>query len=303
MAENPKSSVSYRTDRRTGYTVETIVEGVLTTRTFISPQELIKRLMKDRPAGVDSQAFMREIVRKCARELAPESARGDREALEWFLGYIDGVLASASGEKPYYSIANYPEEAQIEGLYDATPEGETRAFAAIKTAITASIERIGKHEGTDPEDQKGWTPSAKKIARRARVKAVKKSASLDDEKVKGKAEEALLKQIGSPELAGIDVNGLACELHLDYEVQIYLQWYSEVTRAEMAALLTSQTGETWDSKRVDRVRKRFEYHLSEIKAAAPKHLIWKGTKNMVLLKTSRNPAGAYVHALLLRLLS
>jgi hypothetical protein len=306
MAENPKSSVSYETDRRTGYVVETIVEGILTTRTFISPQELIKRLMKDRPTGVDSQEFMLEIVRKCAQELAPESARSEREALQWFRGYFDGVLASASGGKPYYSVSNYPEEAQIEGIYDASPDAETRAFAVIRKAINASVERMGKYESGNPDDQKKWTPLAKKIARRASVKVVKKSDSFDSEKVREKVETALSKKMELSDISvGIDLDGLARELNLDSDLRAYLQHYGEASRAKLAALLTRETGEVWDAKRLDRARKRFEYHLSEIKAAAPKHLMVTGpfpTPNTVRLKTALGAReGAYMHAVLVDL--
>ena len=348
MPKNPKS-VSYETDGRTGYVVEKTTEtrpdgGQNTFSRLLIPVELVKDETKRLPGIViDNQ----ECVRQAALKLqAAGSTKGHLEVQEWYLRHAEEIetLVEAintahvkerqaegmSGTdiavklelpetkvcrilqgKEKLRISDFREEpaAQTEGFHDAAPDATTRAFEATTKAIIASIERVGKHEGTDPEDQKGWTPLAKKIARRANAKMLKKSEPIEVEDEAGrlhvseKAKKALSKQIGLPEIAGIDLEGLSRELHLDCELQAYLRCYSEVTRAEMGGLLTRETGEVWDAKRVDRVRKRFEYHLPEIKAAAPKYLIWKGTKNLVLLKTSGNPSGAYVHALLLRLLS
>jgi hypothetical protein len=294
--------------------VETTIEtrpdgGQNKYETYFGPQEFVSRRMKERPEGMGPQEFMLEIVRKCARELAPTSARGEREALQWFLGYIDGVLASMSGGKPYYPIAKDPEEAQIEGVSDATPDAETRAFAAIKKAINASVERIGKHEGTDPENQAGWTPLAKKKARRAHAKMLKKFEPLEVEDEDGQLHVSENVKKGLSEEAelpcvGIDLVGLATELKLDRDLRAYLQHYGEAGRAQMAALLTRETGETWDAKRVDRARKRFEYHRPAIKAAAPKHLTVTGpfpTPSIVRVKTALGAEGMHMHALLAHL--
>jgi predicted transcriptional regulator len=305
------------------------------------------------PGGViDNQ----ERVHQAALKLqAAGSSKGHLEAQEWYLRHAEEIetlieaintahvrelqaeggmscadiaakLKLAETEvsrilqgKKKLRISDFREEpaAQTEGFHDATPDAKTRAFEATTKAIIASVERMGKHEGTETKDQKGWTPLAKKIARRANAKMLKKfepievedeAGQLDtSEKVKKALKKALSEKAELP-CVSIDLDGLADELKLDPDLRAYLHHYGEASRAQMAALLTRETGETWDSKRVDRVRKRFEYHLPEIKAAAPKHRFtekWAtSTPNAILLKTALNPSGyagdtqAWVYALL-----
>jgi hypothetical protein len=312
MANNPKS-VTYETDPRTGYVVRTTVErrpdgGENKFRTLLVPEQLIKDAMQDELSklGGAPDTDRQEIMRQVAMRLQIDaSTKGHQEVLDWLVQYADRVLATSADlqGKKHYPMTEDPKAAQYEGVADAIPGTERRAFMAIKKAIDASVQRMGEHESGNPEDQKGWSRLAKRKARLAQAKTTKEFVPLDEE-------APYQSKIESRELIGIDLVALAADLKRlfpkgrDRDVWTYIRFCTEATRAKMPQLLTKLTGEKWDSKRVDRARKRFEYRRPEIKAAAAKHLtLWQGTQNVVKLKTARNPSGegAWVHAFLLRL--
>ena len=304
-------------DPRTGYhkeiTIETHRDGVHSKSTvLLIPQELFIRSARDillsaplAPDGrpQDLQSVMLEAAGALARD---GSTKGHREAMDWFLHHVDEVLAVAAKLKneKYYSIKMEPEQDQWIGVRDAQPDANVRAFDTVRKSITQSVKRLGEIEGGDERGREDWSPLAKRQARDASKDAIKhEPLDLDTSRDRtGQTDRAQNGRREIPEPAAIcslDLEGLADELELDAEERAYLHFYGKTSIAGMPALMRKETGQSWDARRVDRVRHRIRYRRDEIESAALKHLVWFSSNGTVVkVKTPEHPSGTWAHALL-----
>ena len=301
-------------DPGTGYhkeiTIETHPSGAQNKfTTILIPQELIIRAGRDilsrtppEPDGLptDMQNVMLEAVRSVAKD---GSTKGHREAMDWFFTHVDEALAMvAQGrDEKYYSIKMEPKQDQWIGVHDAQPTANVRAFDAVLKASTRSVKKLGEIEGVDQDGREDWSPFAKRQALDASKDAMKHEPLDPDRNRRGQTDRARNGIRDTPEPApipSVDWEGVANELKLDAEVRAYLHFYGE-TSNELPALLSQKTGESWDPKRVDRVRKRLMYRRDEIKSAARKHLVGIGHNGTVVrVSTPEYPSGTWAHALL-----
>ena len=312
--ESLRKQVFVEFDPSTGYDKEIIIEihaGGIQNKftTILVPQELINRAARDilsrtppEPDGrpTDMQNVMLEATRSVAKD---GSTKGHREAVDRFLDCVDETLATiAQGrDEKYYSIKLEPKQDQWIGVHDAQPAADVRGFEAVEKSVTRSVKKLGQIEGVDQYGREDWSPLAKRKARDARRDAMKHE-TLDLNRNQGQTDRAHNGDRNTPAPAStpsLDWEGLADELKLNAEDRAYLHFYGHITIAELPALLSKETGESWDAKRVDRVRKRFMYRRHEIQSAARKHLVSiSPSGTMVTVRTPEHPSGTWAHALL-----
>jgi hypothetical protein len=312
--------VFFEVDPHTGYHKEVIIEtrpdGEHSKSTvLLIPKELFTRSARDillrTPLASDGRPpDLQSVMLEAARALAADgSTKGHAEAMDWFLHHLDEALAVAAElkNKRYYSIKSEPQPDQWIGVGHAQPGANIRAFDAVRKSITQSVKRLGAIEGADERGRADWSPLAKRQARDASKDAMKHEP-LDPDTSRdrrGQTDRSRngIREIPEPAtIRSLDLEGLADALELDAEERAYLDCYGKTSIAEMPVLMSTETGQSWDARRVDRVRKRIRYRWDEIASAAPKHLVWfsyNGT--MVKVKTPEYPSGTWAHALLLHL--
>jgi hypothetical protein len=287
---DPNKQTSLQVDERTGYTVETVAETLpggqqAKTTKLLTPLELITRELTAMHAADPSltQASLYEAVERV--QAGP--TKGHKEAVEWLCADFDNWAAVAGR---FSALVSYPTPQKFEGYSDARLAANQGSgiqrlqgdYKALKRAIRKSARRVGEHEREAVGSE--WQGAA-------RLEALKGRARRDKE-------GDLTAQSASGDIRTVTfaLDAVIEELHLKSDEAAYLRHFGARPRSEMPDFLTTETGESWDARRVDRVRKRLAYRWPEVKAAAERHRITLIHKGMaVKVATSKNPAGSWMH--------
>lgn len=283
MSKQPKPRISFAVNLRTGFMEETVLQTladgcISRKKTLIHPAELLLRMARElyRESGaMDAQQILIEAARMALRD--DDNRLAAAGVVEALFKLVPGALPSAQR-----IIADTSPSEHTLALYGVN------SFEALVAALRASLALLATCEWEHEESGIGRlvTTSARARWRRKHVQAT--ADDVEPQPLSG--EEPLL-----------DIRTLCSAVGLDREETAYLANHKRAKIRDLPKLLSLETGEKWDAKRVQRVRKRVKGRWPAIQAAATKFLSSATGRGSAVLLRSHSGQATWTHKSLLDL--